>query len=235
VTPYGKDVDPSEELLKEIEAAARADGAVMALGDAAIEAKRAVADYVMAAAAGYPILWRLYKSSDVAAPAEDISREAIDVLQTAYKANLSLTKELGEDASLVWKFAPLVHQALTSPELALSPYSIPSTAADERLKGEAGMRLAQSLGLAVGAARLGLAIGARLGAVVIGGPVGVTLVLADAVLLIIDALQEYLAYQTQLSAFNAVLDPSLALASEPSWLSAAFVIASDLVALRYVR
>ncbi len=236
IAPDGREFGPPEPIRQQIEAPARNDPTVKALGDSVRQAKQAVADYVMGAATEYPIIWRLYQSTDVAAPDEVIGREAIAVLSEAFQANVDLAEELAEDPELVWRFPPVIRHTLASPELALPQLSIPWMAAEERLAKEGEPRFTQNLGLLVGGASLGVvAVGLAVGVSIISGPVGIALIVADAVISLIDAIQEYLAYQKQAAAFNAVLNPSLALANEPDWLSAAFTIALDLAALLPVR
>jgi hypothetical protein len=236
IAPDGTEHGPPPAIREHIEAQARSDPEVKALADSVRAAKLAVANSVMGAGTQYPVIWRLYQSTDVAASDEAVGREAIAVLSAAFQANVDLAEALAKDAELVWRFPPVVRQTLADPRLALPQLSIPWMAAEERLAQEGEPRTAQDLSLLVSGASLGVvAVGLAAGVSLITGPVGVALIVADAVISLIDALQEYLAYRQQLAAFNAVLNPSLALANEPDWLSAAFTIALDLAALLPAR
>ena len=104
-------------------------------------------------------------------------------------------------------------------------------AAEDRLEQELGPRLFSILSMSSGLAGLGVSgLAALGGAAVVAPPIVIGIGLADAIFSVADAVEEYQAWRLRQNAFDACLDPALALAVEPSAAGAFFIIALDLFA-----
>jgi hypothetical protein len=173
----------------------------------------------------YPVLFRIYRDADPANLA-GVASTVVAALRRAHTANHVLRRDLSGDASDVWQFPPSVRETLM--DIGIQDASIAWTAAEERLEREHGPRLAAQLGVVSGLAAGGAAL---LGAAIVAPPVAVVIAIADVVVNAIDALQEYLAYRQLRAGFDAVLDPSLALGTEPGLLGTVLTIAFDLASV----
>lgn len=150
-------------------------------------------------------------------------------LRKAWQANYELTEELDRDASLVWRYPPLIQEALNA--LSFDDPSVEFQAAQERMAKEEGMSVASILAMIIGAIEMGAPLAAGPGA----PEVMVALVVAGAALGTIDLVLEHLRLRSQEKAFNAVLDPSRALASEPGYTGFVVSIAFTLLGIKGVR
>jgi hypothetical protein len=202
--------------------AVEADPAVRERRQALDALETELQELLLVAGQEFPVLFRIYRDTDPA-DTTGVAGAIVAALRRAHTANHALRRDLRDDASNVWQFPPAVRETLL--DIGIHDMSISWTAAEERLEREQGPRLAAQLGVVSGLAAGGVAL---LGAAV-APPVAVAIVVADAIVNAIDALQEYLAYRRQRAGFDAVLDPSLAPGTEPGLLGTVLTIALDLV------
>jgi hypothetical protein len=197
------------------------------LADQADAAQREADAYLTTAALEFPVLWRVVRTEH-AEDAARLGREMLEALRSADEANRRFSAEIAGSPELAWRFPAVVRDALkraTVPE-----YSIAWRAAEQELAEEAGPRVSSQVGMFTGLAVMGwTAAAALVGASALAPPIGVALLIVDAVVNIIDAVQEYLAYRRQQAAADAVLDPSRSLAEPPSLLAAVLTIGLNLL------
>jgi hypothetical protein len=172
--------------------------------------------------------------SQNASSAAALGTEMLEVLRDTHAANLDLEAELEKSGALVWHYAPVVYEAMKNAHVPM--YSIAWTAAAEKIAETTGeTRFSTQLAMASGLVTIGAAgVAALAGAAAAAPPLGVAIgliIAIDRAINLYDALQEYWEYQRQSDAFNATLDPGLALAAEPSVLWTAINIGFSLLAL----
>ncbi|HVS09946.1 MAG TPA: hypothetical protein VMS76_08715 [Planctomycetota bacterium] len=206
---------------------------LLVLEEEAAEAHAHVQEYLALAAVEYPILWKVFDTEN-AGNAAALGTEMLEVLRDTHAANLDLEAELEKSGELVWHYAPVVYEAMKNAHVPM--YSIAWTAAAEKIAETTGeTRFSTQLAMASGLVTMGAAgVAALAGAAAAAPPLGVAIgliIAIDRALNLYDALQEYWEYQRQSDAFNATLDPSLALAAEPSVLWTAINIGFSLLAL----
>lgn len=112
-------------------------------------------------------------------------------------------------------------------------FSIARTAADEKVGETSGaMRWSSQLALASGLGSLGVVgLASLVGAGAAAPPLIVAVIVVDGAINLYDLLEEYWEYRRQQDAFNATLDPTLSLASEPSLFWLAFTAGLTAVSL----
>ena len=221
--PFFTAYDPQGQA-RIVDAALAADPSVRQAEAAIREARNQLLEHVATAGLAFPVLHRIYRSADPAASDAVLGRAIVDALRTAYTANTRAYGALAGDAEDVWDYAPSVREALWA--LDVPEMSIARTAVEQRLGKQDQPRLAAQLGITSGLAAGAIGLAPALAAT----PLGVAVVAVDALINVIDAVQEYLAYRRRRAGFDAVLDPELAPGNEPDLLSSILTIAFDLAA-----
>jgi hypothetical protein len=146
-------------------------------------------------------------------------------LQASWEANLAMDARLAPD--FVWRYPPVISAAVDA--LGYSSPSVEARVVQARLEQETGMSLPAKLSLCVG----GLALGTEL--LLGAGVLGVVLAVAGLALDLLTSVSDYQAWLLQDDAFNAALDPSKALASEPGYEGLVVSLAVTLFGLKGVR
>ncbi len=150
-------------------------------------------------------------------------------LRKAWEANKDITERLQSDASLVWRYPPVIQEALNV--LSFDDPSVEFRAAQERMEKEEDMSVAGMLATITGA----MEIGAPLWAGPAAPEAMAALAVAGLALGAIDLAAEHLRLGDQGAAFNAVLDPSRSLASEPGYTGFVVGIAFTLLGIKGAR
>ncbi len=181
---------------------------------------------VSTAALEHPILWRIHKSAD---PRQIslLGKQMLNTLKDTWDANMNLTEEIQEDAKQVWKYHSVVMETLRN--LEVPENSIAWVAAQECLSQGQDPGLISTLSMISGFALLGVAAAPAVGLSIAASPLIIAMASADAVLSLLSAGNTYLEYRQASAAYNACLDPALALGAEPSMLSTALSITFDVL------
>jgi hypothetical protein len=170
-----------------------------------------------------------YKSGTSGPAISHLKNSILDSLRNAWKANKDLIDNLKSDSALVWRFPPLIKEALD--DLQFDDPSLEFQSAQERMAQEEGMSVASTLALVTGLMEMG--------APLLAGPAApeamAVLAAASVVLSGTDLILEYIKLRTDERAFRAVLDPSLALASEPGYSGFVIGLACSLLDIKGFR
>jgi len=153
-------------------------------------------------------------------------------LHNAWYGNLALREQIKSDPAIVWSFRPLIDatlEQLSREDSSFGGLTIGNQAAMERLEAEEAMSLASILSLMTGILDIAAAVSSA------APPVGLVLAVASFVLSSIDVIQQFFKLRTEDHAFNAVLDPSKALASEPGYGWFILSVACSLLDIKGVR
>jgi hypothetical protein len=208
-------------------------------------------------AAAFPILHRIWQAHDlpeavIAAPGQDgdatlttarraswkaqnaagtaiaeLKHAIWHTLRRSWQANGSFAAALSGDPERVWRYAPLI--ANTLEQLDITDPSVAFRAAQDRLVDEAGMSLIATLNLVSAA----LSTAAWLTAA--APPVALVLAVTGAILGLADTVQDYLKRVEQNEAFNAVLDPSKAVAAPTGYLGIVVAVAFTVLDIKGVK
>lgn len=190
-------------------------GPMAPLEENAAAARARLHDYVAVATVEFPVFSKLFDAERVDTPVA-LEKAIWTILRTTHTGNLAFSAVLEADAGLVWHYRPIVEEAMNSNYVPM--FSIARTAAEEKLTETIGaMRLSTKLAMTSGLAALGATgIAALAGAGAAAPPLVVAVLVVDGAINLYDLYEEYREYRRQSAAFHATLDPTLALASEPS-------------------
>jgi len=203
------------------------DPELSGLRNAELKARKRYLKAVADAAVLYPVIWRLL-GFDRPDDGRELVKEIHGILGNAWRAANDLVSDLSSQPIVVWRFAPLMYDTMRS--ASVREPTITWRAVEERLEQELGPRLFSVLSMGSGLAGLGvIGLSALAGAALVAPPIVMGIGLADALFSVVDALQEYQEWRLRQSAFDACLDPALALTVEPSAAGAFFIVALDLL------
>jgi hypothetical protein len=156
-----------------------------------------------------------------------LSHTIVTALNAAWASNTELLAQLESEPALVWRFPSVVTAALASTERS-SP-RVDTQAAQERMAEEGESSWAAKAAMVSGALELLAALTSA------APPIAITLATISFVLGGIDNILEYLELRTEDAAFQATLDPSKALASEPDYTGLLVGVAFSMLDLKGVR
>lgn len=153
-------------------------------------------------------------------------------LHEAWHDNLALREDIKSNPAIVWSFRPLIDNTLDQLSHADSSFgalTIGNQAAIERLEAEEAMSLASILSLMTGILDMTANVAWAT------PPVLFYLAIASLVLSSIETIQQFFKLRREDRAFNAVLDPTKALSSEPGYGWFCFSVVCTMLDIKGVR
>ena len=190
-----------------------------------LEAARArLTEMVLVVGRQFPIAWKIWSRAHLdPKDASALERDILDALRSCTSANDELRRVIERDPDAVWKYPAVIEAALnahSAPQFCLA-----RAACGERMAAaRAGQEAIGRMGLVTGAASLLVLIAGS----IVASPIVVSVMVADSLLSVASAGEQYFEYVREAAAFGASLDPAQALGAEPNLASAALGIALDL-------
>jgi hypothetical protein len=150
-----------------------------------------------------------------------------NTVRRAAKSNQDFSAALSGNPESVWRYPPLIERALG--QMGWQDPSVQFRAAQDRLTDTSGMSLLSTLNL------INAAMSTAAWITSAAPPVSLALAVTGAVLGLADTVQDYLNRVEQEDAFNAVLDPSKSVGSQPGYLGIVVAIGFAILDLKGVK